>query len=377
MSSYINNFDYLFNGLSASLDEFHPGDRLMGYTANAPSQFDTDQNNSYLTVPDFDSPLSSLPSNLSSFSPSRVNTPTYYHVEGSAPSDDDNRSDSDSDVEPLSLYEDNPSTATENIAYPIPNAYVSSSAKKYQSHQISRLTRYDDDILWVPPPSPPQSQRPTRNLRQRTELQGVTALTFDPDKEACIESDSGDATDDEYIPTPPLNPLKRQRSPEPTTSSFPSVSSVATSRASSPVAARPTKRQRTSQNGRSSKASTSQRRSDWTAEDNTTWKCPQCDHIQWNKRGPDFRRHQRTHTRADNPTPFVCWGVLVEHASTSKRPIPADKRGIAVEYEGVWRVGGCFTSFSRLDAFKRHLHETKRGKQCATDFDSFHRVRDY
>jgi hypothetical protein len=47
-----------------------------------------------------------------------------------------------------------------------------------------------------------------------------------------------------------------------------------------------------------------------------------------------------------------------------------------MEYEGVMRIGGCFESFSRLDALKRHLEATKKGKECATDFSDFRGVSD-
>jgi hypothetical protein len=116
---------------------------------------------------------------------------------------------------------------------------------------------------------------------------------------------------------------------------------------------------------------------EWTTEEENKWRCPHwpCDHRQWNKRGPDFRRHQRTHTRESEPAPYVCWGVQLDHAGASAKPIPGptDKtRGIAVEYKGVMRIGGCFETFSRLDALKRHLERTRKGKACATDFNDFH-----
>jgi len=84
-------------------------------------------------------------------------------------------------------------------------------------------------------------------------------------------------------------------------------------------------------------------------------------------------------TRDSEASPYVCWGVLLEHAGASKKLIPGPtdkKRGVAVDYQGVMRIGGCFASFSRLDALKRHLEATKRGKECATDFDDFRGVSD-
>lgn len=222
----------------------------------------------------------------------------------------------------------------------------------------------------------------THNLRRRNQVNVVTAPTFDSDDEAVVESDSGGGTDDEYVPTPRLKPLKRRCSPEPDTPSSHSIPSVASSsRAPSPVAARPTKRQRISRNGRRSQASKKSRKPvNWTAEDAKVWSCPRsesgCDYVQYNRRTPDLRRHIRTHTRAENPTPYVCWGVLLGHAGASKRPIPADKRGIPVEYQGEMRIGGCLKSFSRADALKRHLETTKIGQGCTTDYDDFNGVRE-
>lgn len=61
----------------------------------------------------------------------------------------------------------------------------------------------------------------------------------------------------------------------------------------------------------------------------------------------------------------------------SRKPVPGPtdrKRGVAMEYQGVMRIGGCFDTFSRLDALKRHLEKTKKGKACATDYDDFRGV---
>jgi len=62
-------------------------------------------------------------------------------------------------------------------------------------------------------------------------------------------------------------------------------------------------------------------------------------------------------TRDSEASPYVCWGVLLEHAGASKKLIPGPtdkKRGVV----------------------KRHLEATKRGKECATDFDDFRGVSD-
>jgi hypothetical protein len=219
---------------------------------------------------------------------------------------------------------------------------------------------------YVPSSSP---QALGRTLRGR-QTKVATAPTYDSEEEAGIESD-GDATEDEYIPSPPLNPLKRRRS---VISSELSLHS--TSWTSSIDSLQPTKRHRPTSDGHNIQTSRLARRPQvWTAEDEKKWRCPHwpCDHRQWNKRGPDFRRHQRTHTAASAQSPYVCWGVRLEHADASRKSIPGplDKRGVAVEYHGVMRIGGCFKTFSRKDALLRHLKRGGYGTQCATDYSDF------
>jgi len=233
-----------------------------------------------------------------------------------------------------------------------------------------RSDRIVEDMPYIPPASPAHPQAPVRSQRRRTQTKVATVPVCVSDEDFDFESEGGDATEDEYIPTPPLNPLKRRRSVESTVSSSGSVSQ-------SPSYSRPAKQQRTSRGRRNTQASERRPQSeDWTTEDDEKWRCQHwpCDHRQWNKRGPDFRRHQRTHTRESQPMPYVCWGVELEHAGASTKPIPesTDKiRGTPVEYKDVMRIGGCFQTFSRLDALKRHLEKTKKGKKCATDFNDF------
>ena len=101
----VDNFDLLYNTIAGGLG--HTDFNYTEYTTNAPkSQLDTGHNDSYsyLDVPAFDSPLSSLSPSLSPFS-SRINTPARDEEEESVALEEDTRSgsDSDSDVEPLSL----------------------------------------------------------------------------------------------------------------------------------------------------------------------------------------------------------------------------------------------------------------------------------
>jgi hypothetical protein len=232
------------------------------------------------------------------------------------------------------------------------------------------------------PISPVRPEALVRSQRRKAQMKVATAPGYDSDEEPDFESEGGDATEDEYVPTPPLKPLKRRRSVGATMSSSHSVSPASSPFASSAPPSWPTKRQRTSKESVNTQTpARGCKPENWTTEDEEEWRCPYspCDHRQWNKRGPDFRRHQRIHTRGSKPTPYVCWGVELVHASASRKPIPGlddKKRGIAVEYEGVMRIGGCFESFSRLDALKRHLEATKKGKGCATDFNDFRGVSD-
>jgi hypothetical protein len=281
--------------------------------------------------------------------------------------------DSDSDVEHLSLAGEKKHTVIGHATYATSTVYVPrylSDQCTYKHSTSYRPDRVFEDIPYVPAASPAHPQAPARNQRRRTQTKVAAVPVYVSDEDADLESEGGDATEDEYIPTPPSNPLKRRRSVEFTASPSGSVSPL-------PLYSPAAKQQRTSRERRNIPVSEKRSRpEDWTTEDDEKWRCQHwpCDHRQWNKRGPDFRRHQRTHTRKSQPTPYVCWGVEFEHATASTKPIPGptDKiRGIPVEYKGVMRIGGCFETFSRLDALKRHLEKTKKGKKCATDFNDF------
>jgi len=111
----VDNFDSLYHGIQDSIDEFHHIGT--GYLEDmSKHQFDTDHGLSpYLTVPDFDSPLSNLSSGPSSFPTSCINTPVVDNWES------DSGSDSYSDVEPLSLSDENKFTIVGDVAYPTSN----------------------------------------------------------------------------------------------------------------------------------------------------------------------------------------------------------------------------------------------------------------
>jgi hypothetical protein len=101
----------LYPGIRDTFDDFH-NHSDPAYIPDLPKhQFDTDDLTSYLAVPPFDSPFSSL-SGLSSFPPSYINTPLgddqEYAGGGSG-------SDSDSDFESSPLAEGNAATATRDV----------------------------------------------------------------------------------------------------------------------------------------------------------------------------------------------------------------------------------------------------------------------
>ncbi|RPD60260.1 hypothetical protein L226DRAFT_539713 [Lentinus tigrinus ALCF2SS1-7] len=91
------------------------------------------------------------------------------------------------------------------------------------------------------------------------------------------------------------------------------------------------------------------------------WKCPHCPHVQQNRRGPDLRRHIATHTRPAQTPQWVCCGVPVFEAVEHGVPEKLVKAGEVWQFEGMFMVGGCKKTFSRRDAYRRHLkRETGR-----------------
>ncbi|KAI0760665.1 hypothetical protein C8Q74DRAFT_1451539 [Fomes fomentarius] len=90
------------------------------------------------------------------------------------------------------------------------------------------------------------------------------------------------------------------------------------------------------------------------------WKCPHCPHVQRNKRKPDLKRHIATHTGSEDTT-FVCCGVPVLAADKYGVPDKVLDEQPPWEFEGMLMVGGCRKTFSRKDAYGRHL-KAMRGK---------------
>lgn len=82
------------------------------------------------------------------------------------------------------------------------------------------------------------------------------------------------------------------------------------------------------------------------------WKCPNCDHVQENRRKPDLKRHIETHS----PEGFyVCCGVPLVDALALGVPADVAHGSKVSEFEGIFMVGGCRRTFGRRDTYGRHL----------------------
>ena len=102
------------------------------------------------------------------------------------------------------------------------------------------------------------------------------------------------------------------------------------------------------------------------------WKCPYCSHVQRNRRSPDLKRHIATHTRADDDASWVCCGVPVIDALERGVPGASMLEENMYEHNGMFMIGGCRKTFSRKDAYVRHLRREK-GK-CFGDADAEYQV---
>lgn len=213
-----------------------------------------------------------------------------------------------------------------------------------------------NDTPFEPPANSPKCQALLRSQLRRTARKGIIAPTFDSDEEneyADVESDGGDASDDEYLPSSPLNPLKRRRSESPAPESC---------SADSPAHKRP----RVTHDVLKQKRKKSSVPEDWTTGDDEEWKCPHppCQHRQYNKRLPDFKRHQKTHTGGPRP---ICCGVPYELAGSFVIDFKDEVRSTPKEFHGVKWIGGCWKPFSRKDALLRHLNKSAEGRLCASE----------
>ncbi|KAJ3539919.1 hypothetical protein NM688_g6301 [Phlebia brevispora] len=90
----------------------------------------------------------------------------------------------------------------------------------------------------------------------------------------------------------------------------------------------------------------------------TGFNCPHCGYIQLNRRRPDLRRHILTHYQRNLGPSWICCGVPVELADEYR--VPSTVRPVAYSQMGkAHMVGGCGASFSRKDAYLRHLRGFK------------------
>ncbi|KAJ7644011.1 hypothetical protein FB45DRAFT_1020813 [Roridomyces roridus] len=243
----------------------------------------------------------------------------------------DSSSDEDSDVEPLELPE-----SVNPAAYP------------------SHFVRVLNDTPFLPPRAQSveinQSELPPRKLPlapSTAHRRAIRVRDDDSDREADCES-TGDATDDEYMPSPTLNPRKRTRSPSPT----PFRHRIATSPgASSSSSGYSNKRTRLPPPSRNKQASVDEIEG---SDDYNDFVCRVCGWVQKNHRLPDFRRHVKTHQRTveeEAQKGWRCKGVLLSEAA--EYSLPSDATSYV--FQGRERVGGCMKTFSRRDALKRHL----------------------
>ncbi|KAI0269939.1 hypothetical protein BC834DRAFT_810588, partial [Gloeopeniophorella convolvens] len=84
--------------------------------------------------------------------------------------------------------------------------------------------------------------------------------------------------------------------------------------------------------------------------------CPGCHKVDLWAREADFQRHVKTHDGR-----YICCGVKL---STSQAAHLTNRSELRY-FDGIPFLGGCGRTFSRKDAFQRHLDRAK--KQCAQD----------
>ncbi|KAF9463029.1 hypothetical protein BDZ94DRAFT_1309138 [Collybia nuda] len=267
--------------------------------------------------------------------------------------------DSDTDVEPLQLEEHQYSIngdMAKDIArsQPLPKVERRDSPflpptslgllETRTDVLLSTFVKLRNDTSPSPPPFISASSPPWCSRRRFP--------SSDAEYEVDSESD-GNMSDDEYIPSPTLEPRKRRRSSTtpPNYSKNPLHPSLMGS-----IEYRPAKRARQAPPSRNVQAMSpaAVRAALAAAKNKTELVCIACRWTQTNGRMPDFKRHLKTHLRPDDKDQTQGWwckGVLLKDAgthglSTNLKPfLFADQ----------WRVGGCERTFSRRDALKRHL----------------------
>ncbi|KAJ7288167.1 hypothetical protein C8J57DRAFT_508526 [Mycena rebaudengoi] len=271
--------------------------------------------------------------------------PPFNTGDTDSDSESDSGSDLDSDVEPMNLDID-PQSDHVQIHDDAPFM-----PPRHRSPHITRP-------MEASPPCAPVSRVTSRVVapqsRQQHRRSRPAVAAEDSDRDADCES-SGDATDDEYVPSPVLSARKRPRSASPDRSRRSSASPAASLPSSTTSSQRPLKRARLALGSRNKQAASPaiiQRVAN--SAETADFTCPECGWKQENERMPDFKRHLKTHLRPNDEEPekgWRCKGVLASDAA--QYGVPSDEETyIFLDRE---RVGGCMKTFSRRDALKRHL----------------------
>ena len=193
-------------------------------------------------------------------------------------------------------------------------------------------------------------------------LTSSRSLTSNPSHSSLFSADAehepvdefdGDATDEEYVPSPALLPRQRQRASPTSHKRKPNAPDGQRTFPNDP-SRRPTKRPRAAPSSRNKQTNSPATIELAADQANADLICPECGWKQFNQRLPDFKRHLRTHTRPseqDQSTGWWCKGVRLDEAAKYNVPSTAE----AYLFLDVWRVGGCQRTFARRDALKRHL----------------------
>jgi len=216
------------------------------------------------------------------------------------------------------------------------------------SRKLKRQQKATLEIAAYPPPvvAVTSSRVLTSNL-SRSSLFSADA-EHEPDDEF-----DGDATDEEYMPSPALPPRKRQRT-SPTSHKYKPNAPAGRRTSPNDLAKRPKKKRRAAPSSRNRQTTSPATIELAAGQTDADLVCPECGWEQTNQRLPDFKRHLRTHTRPseqDQSTGWWCKGVPLDEAAKYDVPHTAE----AYLFLDVWRVGGCQRTFARRDALKRHL----------------------
>ncbi|KAK0464485.1 uncharacterized protein EV420DRAFT_1475946 [Desarmillaria tabescens] len=175
------------------------------------------------------------------------------------------------------------------------------------------------------------------------------------------EDSDAEPDDDDYCPSPPLNPKKRTRSSQPGARAPKKAKIVAKKAASSSTKPQVPRKQRLPPAPRNVQVVGINL---LDLLDEMHWKCKACKWEQENHRRPDFVRHLLTHQQPDKNDQsrgWWCKGLkLLDRDAYNRlairdgRPtIPETAEKIVYLFEE--RVGGCMRNFSRRDALKRHI----------------------